>query len=256
MRPYSKQEFRRELARFVRPGDLAEVEKLYDRLLEAKSDLERGQWLVEIREILARTGAFGRFLHALPLFALRSAYRYISGFENCRRMLPPLILQEAMAMDMPLYGDSSAPFGRFTDAIKASPPPKNPSPKVAREWLQTIMVSTPWRSAPTTDPVIALREIYRAMANRIRHVQLTPSERKAWGRELIGMIMTDLELKRSTFAPIAVPESYKAGWRESKIVLDQNLLNSVENWRPVNSLKQKSKGGHGEYIQAGRNLLV
>jgi hypothetical protein len=206
-------EFRRELAGFVRTGttDVLKIEKLYDRLIAATSDLERGQWLVEIRSILELSGTFGRFLHSLPLFALRSAYRYINGFENCQREFPAAVLKEAMEMDLPMYGGVKAPFGRFTAAIKATPPPKNPSPKTARMWLEGIDDATPRRRAFLswrTDPDAVMEMIYRVVARRSKWPQLTPREQKTFGVKLIGLLMTHFGLERGTYSPVTIPESY------------------------------------------------
>jgi hypothetical protein len=178
---------------------------LYDRLLAATSDLERGKWLIEIRLILERSGNFGRFLHAMPLFALRSAYRYINAFETCQRLLPPAVLQEAMEMDLPLYGDETDPFGRYTDAIKATPPPKNPSPKTARKWLEGIVAATP-RYRRITNPDQILYELFRAFAHRTGWLDLTPREQKAFLGKLVGWEMTYWGIERATYAPVELPD--------------------------------------------------
>lgn len=209
-------EFRRDLARFVGPGpDLLKVERLYDRLIVATSDLERGKWLIEIRAVLERSGNFGRFLHAMPLFALRSAYRYINGFETCQRLLPPAVLQEAMEMDLPIYGDEAAPFGRYTDAIKATPPPKNPSPKTARKWLEGIVAATP-RYHRIINPDQASYLLFRAFANRTGGLELPPRERKAFLAKLVGMMLAHWDIESTTFTPVTIPEFFKLGYEAQK----------------------------------------
>jgi len=205
-----EKEFRRELSRLVPLGpDVQKIEKLYDRLLVATSDLERGKWLIEIRSILERGGNFGRFLNGLPLFALRSAYRYINGFETCQRNLPPAVLKEAMEMDLPMYGDDSAPFGRFTNAIKATPPPKNPSPNAAREWLEGILAATPRYGPRTNDPERVLQECFRVFANRTAWLDLTRRAKIAFLSKLVGMQMTHWGIEITTFEPVAISDNLK-----------------------------------------------
>jgi hypothetical protein len=128
-------EFRLQLKTLVRTGkaDLEQVEKLYDQLIASSSQLEYGKWLVELRQILERSGNFGRFLQDLPLFALRTAYRYLNGYETCRRAFAPAIVEQAMEMDLPLYGNATAPFGRFTkEQSSAEKPIAKDGPQVAR----------------------------------------------------------------------------------------------------------------------------
>jgi hypothetical protein len=200
------------LAALVRTGtsDAAEVERLYESLVGAGSVLERGKWLVRLREILERSGTFGKFLQAQKLVSLRTAYRYMNGYEAAVALLPEVVVQEAMKMDLPLYGDSEDPLGRYSATLKNLPAPRNPSRKQAREYLDAVEAATPRRvfMPRSGEPDSVLEECYRVVARRMRWVR--PADRAVCVSRLIGMIMTEFGLARGTFSGIEIPEHFKA----------------------------------------------
>jgi hypothetical protein len=183
------------------------------------SKIAIGEHLTKLQGILEPHNLFGRFLKNFH-FSKRTAYRYISGFQNAKGLLPEPILKAAMARGVNILGDSTEkPLGVYTDAVEKLPPPREANAEQANTWLnkleevrkETRSTGAAFTMEVPQDPQTLLKECYRFVHLRYRRLPNNHKVRQSWVHKLTGMILADLGVSGpQTFTPMAVPEDFKA----------------------------------------------
>lgn len=193
-------------------------------LVNGASRLAVGEHLTNLQGTLEPHNLFGRFLKSFH-FSKRSAYRFINGFKNAKARLPEPVLKAAMARGINLLGENDQkPLGVYTEAVKRLPPPSNPDAQQANAWLDSLegvrktvrqetsdAVGTESFVMPEpNDPQTAMKECYRFVSGRFKHLPSAPKVRANWMRGLIGMLITELGVSGAQqFQPQAVPEDFR-----------------------------------------------
>lgn len=107
------------------------------RTIVAKQTLRVGKILHDIYERLPK-GIFVKWARKVEYeinLPLAKTYRWKAIYEEAIRKLPPAVIHQAIAMDIPLFGNTErAPYGRYTHVIPLLPPPPNDEEK-ARVWI-------------------------------------------------------------------------------------------------------------------------
>lgn len=202
-----------------------EGEALAQALLQyGRAKLAVGEHLTKLQGILEPHNLFQRFLKHYN-FNKRTAYRYIASFKIAQARLPEVILKTAISRNIDLIGSNETqPFGRFTSAVEKLPPPQNPTQDQANTWLNQVeQVRKDTRTAETgaqagglflavnADPQVMLKECYRYVNLRYRRLPNNAKTKANWVRSLVGMILSDMGIAgQQSFAPITIPEDYKA----------------------------------------------
>lgn len=201
-----------------------EGEQLAIALLNnGRSRLAIGEHLTNIQSVLEPKKLFVKFLKNFH-FSVKTAYRYMNGFKNAKRELPEKILSAAMARGYNMIGESEKkPLGVYTSAVRQLPPPSNPTPEQANQWLDSVeQVRKKTKATPVTefapeiqsvpqDPQTLLKECYRFVENRFKKLPDNARERGRWIKELVGYEMTIAGIEKSTaFLPKNPPEDFKA----------------------------------------------
>lgn len=200
------------------PADTKAALEREDRALRedvdryGKSKLGIGEHLSKIQQLLKEDRAFLRFVRNQSLFSQRSAYRYIAGYESAKT-LPASVLSEVMATGMNMLGDEKRPFGVYTEAIKALPPPKTTDAVKVRDYLEKVKeLRSTLRAekAESEKPEELLREAFRAVNSRFQRLPKNHKTKQRFVERLVGMIMTDLGVSSpQRYEPIAIPAGYK-----------------------------------------------
>lgn len=193
-------------------------------LIVGAGRLAIGEHLTNLQGTLEPHNLFGRFLKKFN-FSKRTAYRAISGFKNAKAQLPEPILKAAMARGINLLGENDQkPLGVFTDAVRKLPPPSNPDAMQANTWLDQVeQVRKDSRQEASdaagtdafvmpepTDPQTSMKECFRFVSGRFKHLPTTPRVRANWVRGLIGMLMTELGVANAgAIQPQAIPEDFR-----------------------------------------------
>ena len=189
-------------------------------LAHGNSRIAIGEHLSKLRSVLEPHNMFTRFLKNFH-FSKRTAYRYISGFENAKARLPEVVLKAAMARGVNIIGESEVkPLGIYTDAVKKLPPPQHPSVEQANTWLTQVeqvrkdvkqQASVGFTMPEPMDVQMALKESFRFISTRYKRLPNNSKVRGAFVRTLVGMILTELGVSGpQTFSPTAVPEDFRA----------------------------------------------
>jgi len=191
-------------------------------LVQGYSRLAIGAHLVKAQAILEPHSLFGKFLR-LFRFTPRTAYRYIQRYQNASASLPETILRAAMARGIDLSGErEEAPLGKYTQVVKALPPPEDPTPLAANAWIDRVIDAQkdardeavapgPEMSLPVPqDPETLLKECYRFISTRYRKLPINSRQRSRWVHQLAGMLLNELGVSNAqSIAPIAVPDDYR-----------------------------------------------
>lgn len=202
----------------------AEGEQLAVALLNhGRSRLAIGEHLRNIQAVLEPKNLFVKFLKNFH-FSVKTAYRYMNGFTNAQRELPASVLSAAMARGYNMIGETEQkPLGIYTSAVRQLPPPANPTPEQANQWLDSVeQVRKKTRSTPeagfateaeaiTQSPELLLKECYRFIENRFKKLPENARERSRWMKDLIAYEMSLIGLEKSTpIMPKAAPSDFKA----------------------------------------------
>lgn len=202
---------------------MEEGQKLAAGLLHfGQSRMAIARALTNLHNILEPHRVFDRFLHHFH-FSKRTAYRYITALENAAkdRRMNQLILDTAMARGLNLMGEEpERPFGIYTETVNQNPPPNNPTPEQAVDWLSNIdkkykeqRSKGPREMAvePPGDPDTLAKEVVRFAA--LRYKQLPPHShtRGAFIRRITGMLLTMGGFSSAqSIEPEAIPDTFVA----------------------------------------------
>lgn len=104
--------------------------------------LAMGRALMRIQALLEPRGLFTAYLNHLLWLSPATAYRYIFAYKQTRDKLPEMVVTRAAASGMPLFGyRQDRPFGRYTEAVKKLPPPKEEDEGKVDRWLSQLRES-------------------------------------------------------------------------------------------------------------------
>ena len=181
------------------------------------SKLTIGEHLSRLRDVLEPQRMFVQYLRTFH-FSQRTAYRYMDGFENAKRMLPENVLRAAMTRGIDFFGrGSTEPLGSYTEVIKRLPPPKTSDEKKIHGYLDEIEASRRDRRKNSgevldaADPETMLRECFRYIDARYRRLPQGRRGRLAWVRSLFGLLLTQLGASGpQSFTPLEIPPGYQA----------------------------------------------
>lgn len=199
------------------------------------SKLAIGEHLKNIKTtLIPHRGAWDSFLQSFVYkFTRRTAERYITAYENIHSRFPAAIVNAAMVRDMPILAyDSKKPLGIYTSAVKALPPPKNPTPAEAGEYLDKLDAKVKrQRTAAAgkepdlldefrSDPVFMQKHSFRIVKNNI--MRLPPRQRRGWLTKLVGMLLTEINSSTDLIvSAIDIPEDFNQGKGRPKLVRDE-----------------------------------
>ena len=180
-----------------------------------------GRHLQAVKKVLASPregeGQWLKYCNNLLPFSYRTAERYIEAFERVEGVLPAPVLEAAIARGVDLLAsnaDPKRPFGAYTEAVKQLPPPKDPTPKQAVEWVervQEVAKNTP-RLRHNARRRVGARELeVRAFQEFWRAYNGLPAgkTRAAWAVRLIAKLMTVAGLPAQRVEPEAIPDGYR-----------------------------------------------
>jgi hypothetical protein len=199
---------------------MEETQLLAGSLLDVgKARLKVGEHLTKLQGILEPHNLFSRYLKTFH-FSRKTAYRYIAGFKNAQATLPGPILVEAMKRNIDIIGyDEVKPLGKYTDAVKALPPPNSATSEQASTYLDALedtrkkVKSTNGNNvtefAPVSDPNALTKEMFRFCDIRLRRIS-HHKQKQSVIHKLFGMLLASQGIANPlTIAPQAAPEDYK-----------------------------------------------
>lgn len=208
-----------------------EGEQLAVALLNyGRSRLAVGEHLLKIKEVLEPHKLFVKFLRNFH-FSVKSAYRYMNGFTNAKKMLAEPVLQGAMARGLNMIGESEdKPLGIYTEAARQLPPPTNPTAQQVNAWLDSVETvrkklrgstinSVATIEAQVGDPELMLKECVRFVENRYKKLPANGRTRTAWAHRLVSYVMTVAGIEHAeTVKPVAIPEGFRAAVGRPRLV--------------------------------------
>jgi hypothetical protein len=189
--------------------------------------LGQGFYLAQGQAILAPSNgkrkkdqSFGKWLRNFRM-TQRTAYRKIAAYKNAKEHYPDTVLTAAMARGMTIASHSTTrPLGQFQEIVKTLPPPKNPSPEKANEYLDQLNIKLKERRQRTArkdkkdekqatgDPAMLLKMSYRSLS--VLAKRLPSRSKRAWLDSVTGMMMTLLGISTGQrFEPCAIPEDFQ-----------------------------------------------
>lgn len=197
-----------------------ETEALSEELLNfGRSKLAIGERLAKLQSVLEPRRMFRKFLSSYN-FRRSTAYNHIAGFNHAKALLPPSVLERAMARNMNILGHKEAePLGMYTHTIKRLPPPNSKDPKVIDAWLDSVEKGRQkerHRRARTVveaqyDTETLMKEAYRYVNIRLEKIPNRGRARRAWLESLAGMLLTRVGVQSAVpIAPEAVPDDFEA----------------------------------------------
>lgn len=201
-----------------------ETEEMAEAVVrEGFSKLEIGKHLSEVRKVLEPHGIFVDYLKEIPQINWRTAYRYMSTWENVQESLPEHALKFLLARGVNIVGYSKdEPLGAYTEPLAKLPPPKSQSSEVLNKWVDDLMDMTAkqkhkrkklaMNGEDESDPEILLKESVRFSVRNFRKLPRNHKSRTAWMQKLVGMLLNELGVANPmSFSPIAVPEDFRTG---------------------------------------------
>jgi len=167
----------------VPAGELAYVSTITDQMLERRPDgklcyLNAGAKLLDARGRLESYGVYGKYLASLRgQMTCRTAYRYLTDYEDAARLLPPTVMKEAMARNVA--------FSKIKDMVKAAPPMPEITKAQAREYLDKILAGVKRKPMTLlTRPEDILAECVRFVVNRMAKLPSNEKLRQKFAEKL------------------------------------------------------------------------
>jgi hypothetical protein len=192
------------------------------------SRMRMGEHLQNLQVVLEGKGLFVKYLDTLH-FSYRTAYRYIEAYKAVKDQVPENVLQLAAARGMDLVGyQADRPFGPYTEAIKALPPPAE-ADKVP-EWLDGLEekrkeLPRRARNHKSLPAETSLRVAFASVCRPLERLSAHSGPKGRSGRvevvkRLISMMMAEFGIPAQNFQPEAVPEGFrpKVGRPKRKVV--------------------------------------
>ena len=192
------------------------------RMMHASSGLAIGKHLRTIYNTCEPySGAFRKLITNFA-FVERTAYRYMETYDNVKAVFPEVILKAAMARGLNVLSYSKeAPLGKYTEAVRLLPPPKNADTETANRYIEQLeqtykdrkkaLLAAGERDTPrlvSRDKKTLLRDSYRGIRNALK--SLPTRQRRAFLEELIGMAMTEAGIQsKVSFAPEGIPDDFR-----------------------------------------------
>lgn len=203
----------------LEPDVRDKVIAITDELRKAMSDVKTGVLrigaaLLEAELLLKPRKLWVPYLNSFPNFKQAQAYRYINGYKAAKTNLPPAVLEVALTTGMDIIGNKDRPFGKYTDAAKLLPPPKDADTGKATAWLNQL--EKRYRDAKRLNnkgPVDSdklQQEAFKAVLSRGSKVP--DKQQRSWYLELFGYIFDNLGWMSEEINRKAVPKS----WSEKK----------------------------------------
>jgi hypothetical protein len=121
-----------------------------------------------------------------------------------------LRLAAARGIDLVGY-QGSRPFGPYTEPIAQLPPPKDPEKVPA--WLDQIEEKKQSLPKKVTHRSVSseasLKMAFRSVTRAYKRLP-TGKGRVAWGKKLLGLLMTEFGLPGQAVEPEAIPDDFRA----------------------------------------------
>lgn len=189
---------------------------------EGASKLEQGRHLVELRKRLEPYRVFVRHLRAFKM-SFKTAYRYMSAYENAKRRFPEPVLQAVLARGLDIVGESAErPYGKYTPIVKSLPPPRTSDKYAIQEWVDTLenkykkmrgemragLLLGYDHAHPATDSLVkaAFRHV------RIQFRRIPVDQKKKAMKELFGYLMAEFGVSSPIeVRPSEAPDEYRRG---------------------------------------------
>lgn len=203
-------------------------------IAHGSSKLAIGEHLANIQALLTPYEAFGKFLRQFR-FTEKTAYRYITGYNNALERFPEPVLKAAMVRGMDILGyTEEKPLGKYTAAWNAgAKPPKNPDHSEANRYLdqlektrrdyvkertqQRLQGKVMAEYEVERDPRVLLQQSFRVAKNAMLHIP--KRNRRKFLDSLVGMLLTQIGIGNSTsFSPEAIPDSFRQGRGRPQLV--------------------------------------
>lgn len=241
---FSELRFWKELETKERNAVLRDGQELIRAIeIHGTSKLAIGEHLLNIQTtLLPHHGAWRNFLRSFRYkFSQATAFRYITAYKNLRDRLPMMVVRAAIVRNMGIVGyDDKKPLGVYTSAVKALPPPKNPSPAAADRYLDQLQEKLTQQRTVTgrkaakaeaaqdaeafdairNDPTFMQKHSFRIVKNNL--MKLPSRQRRKWLISLVGMLLTEINSAADlTASPIDVPEGFNQGKGRPKLVRDE-----------------------------------
>lgn len=190
------------------------------RIMHASSGLAIGKHLQNIYDTCEPySGAFRNLVKSFN-FVERTAYRYMKTYENAKLAFPETILKAAIARGLNILSyNNEQPLGKYTEAVKLLPPPREADPTQAKRYLDQLEQTYKDRKkalgsdSETAPPVgqqgkkVLLKSSFRTIRNALK--QIAPRQRRAFLDDLFGMALTEAGIaSKVTFSPEAIPEDF------------------------------------------------
>jgi len=155
-----------------------------------------------------REGRWMRYCKNVLPFTYRTAERYIERFEKIEGVVPERVIEAAIARGVDLVG------GDFSEPLKQLPPPKDPTPKQAVEWIekaQELVRNTPRSRHKARRRVDVVKVEVRAFRAVVTAYKSLPAGkgRHSWAVALVGKLLTELGLAGQKVEAEAVPAGYR-----------------------------------------------
>lgn len=189
---------------------------------EGASKLEQGRHLVELRKRLEPYRVFVRHLRAFKM-SFKTAYRYISAYENAKKRFPEPVLQAVLARGLEMVGESAErPYGKYTPVVKLLPPPRTGDKYQIQEWVDKVeekykkmrgdmragMLLDYDHQHPETNALVkaAFRHV------RIQFRRIPGDQKKKAMRELFGYLMAEFGVTSPIeVRPSEAPDEFRRG---------------------------------------------
>lgn len=214
----------------IRPAEDANLDKsAYDKadglmtqLIEVRQSigagiLKQGEILADMRDTLK--GAFYRFVqHRIPSLSTASITRYISAWENAKK-LPEPILKASLAGNIDLVGpDKNDPFGKYSDVVKKLPMPRQVDDKKAEEYVKNVIdayAESRKKGKPGRKKSVNWHDAMRqAFTTTFRvYDRIRPSEKDIeFVNQLCGYLLYALDVRKEiTIKPVEIPSEVMEG---------------------------------------------
>lgn len=214
----------------IRPAEDANLDKsAYDKAEELMTQLvdvrqsigagilKQGEILSQLRDTLH--GAFYRYVaHRIPSLSSASITRYISAWENAKK-LPEPILKAALAGNIDLTGpDKAEPFGKYSEVVKKLPMPRQVDEKKAEEYVKNVIdayAESRTKGKPGRKKTINWHDAMRQSFTTVfrTYERIRPKEKDIeFVNQLAGFLLYTLGIRKETvIVPAELPSEIMEG---------------------------------------------
>ncbi len=175
---------------------------------ETESRVKIGAHLSVVKPILEARRLWLRYLREFG-FSQRTAYRYLTGYEQAAKSVSPAVLKVAAEQAVELIGSGKQPLGIYTEAVrKVGPPPEDEAQ--IKTWLSKVVNTRKQMASVNVATPFDRDSLQRALAGyferAFKRLPINSRVRGAFVREHCGIVLAIAGMSAQMIQPMVLGE--------------------------------------------------